>query len=325
MKLSRRQSLHFAAGAAAFPAASCAVWAQTYPARPVRIIVGAPPGGGHDIVARLIAPWLVGRLGQPFLVDNRPGANTNIGTQAAANATPDGYTLLLLGQPQAINVGLYGKLAVDLNRDIVPVAALSRQPLVMLVHPLVPANTVPEFISYAKANPGKLNMASGGIGNGEHLTGELFKMMTGVSMLHVPYRGTAPALTDLLGGQTQVYFAPISVAIEHIRAGKLRALAVTTMRRSEILPNVPTMAEFVPGFENSGWTGVGAPRNTPADIITKLNNEVNAALASPVMKTRFADIGIAVFPTSPADFGKFIAEETGKWAKVINSLGIKPQ
>jgi tripartite-type tricarboxylate transporter receptor subunit TctC len=324
MKLSRRQSLHLAAGAAALSTSSRLARAQNYPTRPVRIIVGAPPGGGHDIVARLIAPWLAGRLGQPFHIDNRPGANTNIGTQAAANATPDGYTLLLLGQPQAINVGLYGKLAVDLNRDVVPVAALSRQPLVMLVHPLVPAKAVPEFIAYAKANPGRLNMASGGIGNGEHLTGELFKMMTGVSMLHVPYRGTAPALTDLLGGQTQVYFAPISAAIEHIRTGKLRALAVTTTRRSEILPNVPTMAEFVPGFENSGWTGVGAPRNTPADIITKLNNEINAALASPVIKARFADLGIAVFSTSPADFGKFIAEETGKWARVINSLGIKP-
>jgi tripartite-type tricarboxylate transporter receptor subunit TctC len=275
-------------------------------------------------VARLIAPWLADRLGRSFLIDNRPGANTNIGTQAAANATPDGYTLLLLGQPQAINVSLYGKLAVDLNHDIVPVAALSRGPLVMLVHPLVPAKTVPDFIAYAKANPGKLNMASGGIGNGEHLAGELFKMMTGVSMLHVPYRGTAPALTDLLGGQTQVYFASILAAIEHIRAGKLRALAVTTAARSELLPDIPTVAEFVPGFEHSGWTGVGAPRNTPADIITKLNNEINAALASPVMMARFADLGGTVIPGSPADFGNLIAEETEKWAKVINSLGIKP-
>jgi tripartite-type tricarboxylate transporter receptor subunit TctC len=325
VKLSRRQSLHLAAGAAALSASSRLARAQSYPTRPVRIIVGAPPGGGNDIVARLIAPWLADRLGRSFLIDNRPGANTNIGAQAAANATPDGYTLLLLAIPQAINVALYGKLAVDLNRDIAPVAALSRQPLVMLVHPLVPAKTVPEFIAYAKANPGKLNMASGGIGNVEHLVGELFKMMTGVSMLHVPYRGTAPALTDLLGGQKQVYFAGISPAIEHIRAGKLRALAVTSAMRSELLPNVPTMAEFVPGFENSAWHGVGAPRNTPADIITKLNNEINAALASPVMKAGFAGLGITVFPTSPGDFGKFIADETEKWAKVINSSGIKPQ
>jgi tripartite-type tricarboxylate transporter receptor subunit TctC len=325
MRLPRRRFLHLVSGGVVLPAVSRIARAQSYPTRPVRIIVGAPPGGGHDTVARLIAPWLADRLGRSFLIDNRPGANTNIGTQAAANATPDGYTLLLLGQPQAINVSLYGKLAVDLNRDIVPVAALSRGPLVMLVHPLVPAKTVPDFIAYAKANPGKLNMASGGVGNGEHLAGELFKMMTGVSMLHVPYRGTAPALTDLLGGQTQVYFASFLVAIEHIRAGKLHALAVTGAARSELLPDIPTVAEFVPGFEHSGWTGVGAPRNTPADIITKLNNEINAALASPLMKARFADLGSTVFPTSPADFGNLITEEIEKWAKVINSLGIKPQ
>jgi tripartite-type tricarboxylate transporter receptor subunit TctC len=323
MRIPRRRFLHLAAGAAALPALPRIAKAQTYPARPARIIVGAPPGGGHDIAARLIAPWLADRLGQAFLIDNRPGAGTNIGTQAAANAAPDGYTLLLLGQPQAINVSLYGKLAVNLARDIVPVAGLSHNPLVMLVHPLVPAKTVPEFISYAKANPGKLNMASGS--SGELVAGELFKMMTGVSMLYVPYRGTAPALTDLLGGQMQVYFAGLSAAIDHIRGGKLRALAVTTAMRSEVLPNVPTVGEFVPGFETESWNGIGAPRNTPADIISKLNIEINAALANPVIKARFADLGSTVFPTSPADFGKFIADETEKWGKVIRAANIKPE
>jgi tripartite-type tricarboxylate transporter receptor subunit TctC len=255
----RRQFMHLGAGAAALPVVPRVARAQAYPTRPVRIIVGAPPGGGHDIVARLIAPWLADRLGQPFLIDNRPGQNTNIGAQAVVNAAPDGYTLLLLGATHAINVGYYGKLAIDLGRDIIPVAGLSRTPFVMVVHPAVPAKTVPEFVAYAKANPGRLNMASGGNGNGEHMAGELFKVATGISMLHVPYRGTAPALTDLLGGQTQVYFVGLSAAIEHIRAGTLRALAVTTAIRCEILPNVPTVGEFVPGFEASGWNGIGAP------------------------------------------------------------------
>jgi tripartite-type tricarboxylate transporter receptor subunit TctC len=317
----RRQFLHLAAGGVVVSAVSQSARAQSYPTRPVHIIVGAPPGGGHDIAARLIAPWLADRLGQSFLIDNRPGASTNIGTQAAAIAAPDGYTLLLVGTPQAINASLYGKLAVNLTRDIVPVAGLSRTPLVMLVHPLVPAKTVPEFISYVKANPGKMHMASGA--SSEQVAGELFKMMTGVSMLHVPYRGTAPALTDLLGGQVQVYFAGLSPAIEHIRAGSLRALAVTSAIRSEVLPNVSTVGEFVPGFEAEGWTGIGAPRNTPADIVAKLNKEINAALADPKMKARFADLSGTVLPGSPADFGKLIADETEKWGKVVKFAGIK--
>jgi tripartite-type tricarboxylate transporter receptor subunit TctC len=321
MKLSRRQSLHLAAGATALSAASRIARAQVYPSRPVRIIVGAPPGGGHDIAARLIAPRLGDRLGQSFVIDNRPGAN--IGPQAAAKATPDGYTLLLLGATHAMNMEFYGKLAVDITRDIVPVAALSRLPFVMVAHPSVPVKTVPEFISYTKANPGKLNMASGAIS--EQLCGELFKMMAGVSMLDVPYRGTAPALIDLLGGQTQVYFASISPTVEHIRAGKLPALAVTTAMRSEVLPGVPTVGEFLPGFEVSGWTGIGVPRNTAADIISKLNSEINAALASPVMKARFAELGITVFPTLPAEFGRFITDEIEKWAKVIRAANIKPE
>jgi tripartite-type tricarboxylate transporter receptor subunit TctC len=323
MKLPRRKFLQLAAGAAAFPAASSIARAQTYPVRPVRIIVGAPPGGGHDIVARLIAPWLADHLGQSFLIENRPGANTNIGAQAAANAAPDGYTLLLLGATHAINVGFYGRLAVNLNRDIVPVAALSSAPLVMLVHPFVPAKTVPEFVAYAKANPGKLNMASGGNGNPEHVAGELFKMMTGVSMLHVPYRGTAPALTDLLGGQTQVYFAGISAAIEHIRAGKLRALAVTTATRLPALPEVPTVGEFLPGYEAISWNGIGAPRGTLTAIVERLNGEINSGLADPEMVARFTVLGLTVLPGSAADFSKLIAEDTEKWAKVVKFAGIK--
>jgi tripartite-type tricarboxylate transporter receptor subunit TctC len=250
---------------------------------------------------------------------------TNIGAQAVVNAAPDGYTLLLLGVTHAINVGYYGKLAIDLGRDIIPVAALSRTSFVMVVHPSVPAKTVPEFVAYAKAHPGRLNMASGGNGNGEHLAGELFKVATGISMLHVPYRGTAPALTDLLGGQTQVYFAGLSPAIEHIRAGTLRALAVTTAIRCEILPNVPTVGEFVPGFEASGWNGIGAPRNTHADIIAMLNHEINAALASPAISARHADLGLTPLVLSPADFGKLVADETEKWSKVIKFAGIKPE
>jgi tripartite-type tricarboxylate transporter receptor subunit TctC len=286
MKVPRRQFLYLAASAVALPIVPCIASAQTYPSRPVRIIVGAPPGGGHDIVARLISPWLAARLRQSFLIENRPGANTNIGAQAAANAVPDGYTLLLLGATQAINLGVYGRLAVDINRDIVAIAALSNAPMVMLVHPLVPAKTVPEFVAYAKANPDKLNMASGGNGNPEHVAGELFKMMAGVSMLHVPYRGTAPALTDLLGGQTQVYFANISAAIEHVRTGKLRALAVTTAMRQPALPELPTVGEFLTGYEAISWTGIGAPRGTPTAIVERLNREVNSGLADPEIMAR---------------------------------------
>ena len=324
MKLPRRNFLHLAAGVAALPALSRIARAQAYPSRPVRLIVGFPPGGGHDIAARLISPWLSERLGQQVIIENRPGANGNIGTQAAANAASDGYTLLLIGSPQAINVSVYGRLAVDPVRDFVPVAALARTALAMTVHPSVPANTVPEFIAYAKANPGKLNMASAGNGSPEHVAGELFKMMTGVSMLHVPYRGTGPALNDMLAGQMQVHFSALAASLQHARAGKLRALAVTTSARLQVLPEIPTVNEFVPGYEASTFNGIVAPRNTPAEIIDKLNKEINAGLADPKTMGRIEDLGGTVIPGSSADFGKLLANETEKWAKVVNFANIKP-
>ena len=281
MKLPRRQFLHLAAGAAALPAVSRIAWAQAYPTRPVRIIVGFAAGGAADIIARLIGQWLSERLGQPFVIENRPGAGSNIATEAVVRAPPDGYTLLLVGTANAINATLYDKLNFNFIRDIAPVAGIIRVPNVMVVNPSVPAKTVPEFIAYAKANPGKINMASGGIGTAAHVSGELFKMMAGVDMVHVPYRGAAPALTDLLGGQVQVMFASMPSSIEHIRAGKLRALAVTTATRSEALPDIPTVGEFVPGYEASAWYGVGAPKDTPAEIVDKLNKEINAASPIP--------------------------------------------
>ena len=324
MKLPRRQFLHLAAGAAALPVASRVAWAQSYPTRSVRWIVPFPPGGGTDIVARLIGQWLSGRLGQPFVIENRPGAGTNIATEAVVKAAPDGYTLLLITAANAINATLYDKLSFNFIRDIAPVASILRQPLIMLVNPSVPAKTVPEFIAYAKANPGKINMASAGNGTSQHVAGELFKIMAGIDMVHVPYRGTAPALTDLLGGQVQVYFATQGPSIEYVRAGKLRALAVTTVARSEALPDLPTVGDFLPGFEASLVYGVGAPRNTPAEIIEKLNNEINAALADPKIKARLADMDGMVLALSPADFGKLIADETEKWGKVIRAANIKP-
>ena len=325
MTLPRRQFLHLAAGAAALPAVSRFAWAQTYPSRPVRMIVGFAAGGATDILARLIGQWLSERLGQPFVIENRPGAGSNIATEAVVRAPPDGYTLLLVGSPNAINATLYDKLNFNFIRDIAPVASIIRGALVMVVHPSVPAKTVPEFIAYAKANPGKINMASGGIGGITHIAGELFKMMAGVDMVHVPYRGVAPALTDLLGGQVQVIFANLAPSIEYIRAGKLRALAVTTATRSEALPDIPTVGEFVPGYEASSWFGVGAPKNTPAEIVDKLNKEINAGLADPKIKARLADLGGTVLGGSPADFGKLIAEETEKWGKVIRAANIKPE
>jgi tripartite-type tricarboxylate transporter receptor subunit TctC len=325
MKLPRRKFLRLAAGAAALPAASSVAWAQSYPSRPVRLIVGFAAGGTGDITARLIGQWLAERLGQQFVIENRPGAGTNIATEAVVRATPDGYTLLMAGPSGAINATLYDKLNFNFIRDIAPVAGVVRQPSVIVVTPSVPATTVPEFIAYAKANPGKLSMASGGIGSPGHVSGELFKMMTGVNMAHVPYRGGAPALTDLLAGQVQVYFSPTPAAIEYIRAGKLRALAVTTAARSEALPEIPTLGEFVPGYEASSWQGIGAPKNTSAEIVEKLNKEVNAGLTDPKMKARFAELGNAVLPGSPADFGKLIAEETEKWGKVIRAANIKPE
>jgi tripartite-type tricarboxylate transporter receptor subunit TctC len=323
MKLPRRQFLHLAAGAAALPAVSRIVRAQTYPSRPVRFIVGFAPAGGNDIVARLIGQWLSERLGQTFIIENRPGAATNIATEAVVNAPPDGYTLLLAGTPNATNATLYGSLKFNFIRDITPVAGIAGGPLVLVVNPSVPAATVPEFVAYAKANQGKINMASSGIAGGSHLAGELFKMMTGVNLVHVPYRGNGPALTDLLGGQVDVLFPTLASSIEYIRTGKLRGLAVTTAMRSKALPDLPTVGESVRGYEMSVWYGAGVPKGTPAEVIDKLNREINAGLADPKMKAQLADLGNTPLTFSPAGFGKFIAEETEKWAKVIRAANIK--
>jgi tripartite-type tricarboxylate transporter receptor subunit TctC len=324
MKLPRRTFLHLAAGAAALPAVSRIARAQEYPTKPVRIIVGFAPGGGADIAARLIGQWLSERLGQSFVIENRPGAGSNIATEAVVRAPSDGYTLLLVSAPAAINATLYEKLSFNFIRDIAPVASISHVPHVMVVHPSFPAKTVPEFIAYAKANAGKINMASAGNGSTPHVAGELFKMMAGVNLIHVPYRSAGPALTDLLGGQVQVMFDNMASSIEHIRAGKLRPLAVTTTMRSETLPDVPTVSEFVPGYEVSNWFGVGAPKATPAEILDRLNKEINASLADPKLRARLADLGGTPLVGSPADFGKLIATETEKWAKVIRAANIKP-
>ncbi len=325
MKLPRRTFLKAGAGAIALPAVSRIAGAQTYPARPVHVIVGFPAGGPNDIVARLMGQWLSERLGQQFVVENRPGAGGIIAAEAVVNAPPDGYTLLIVGAPQAIGTSLYDNLNFNLVRDIAPVASIVRVPLVMEVNPAVPAKTVPEFIAYAKANPGKLNMASGGNGTSDHVCGELFKMMAGVNMILVPYRGAAPALIDLLGGQIQVLFDVMTSSIEYIRTGRLRALAVTTATRSEALPDVPTVGEFVPGYEASAWYGVGVPKKAPADVVDKLNAAINAGLADPKLKARLAEMGGTVLPGSAADFGKLLADETEKWAKVIKVAGIKPE
>ena len=323
MKLPRRNFLHLAAGAAALPAVSRIATAQVYPTRPVRLIVPVAPSGAYDITARLIGPWLSERLGQQFVIDNRPGGGTNIGTEAVVRAPADGYTLLLVGGASAINATLYDKLDFNFIRDIAPVASITRAPFVMEVHPSVPAKTVPEFIAYAEANPGKLTMASGGIGSLSHVAGELFKMMAGVDLVHVPYRGQGPALTDLLGGQVQVMFAITVASIEYIKTGRLRALATTAATRSDALPDIPTVGEFVLDYEASNWFGVCAPKATPAEIIDKLNKEINAGLADPKLKARLADLGGAVLALSPAEFGKLIADETEKWGKVIRAANIK--
>jgi tripartite-type tricarboxylate transporter receptor subunit TctC len=323
MKLPRRNFLHLAAGAAALPAASRVAWAQTYPTRPVRIVVGFTAGSASDIIARLVGQWLSERLGQPFVIDNRPGGGGNIGTEAAVRSAPDGYTLLLVAPQNAINASFYDKLNFNFIRDIAPVAGVIRVSLVMVVNPSVPANTVPAFIAYAKANPGKVTMASPGNGSSPHVSGELFKMMAGIDMIHVPYRGGGQMMTDLIAGQVQVSFIGLTVAIEHIRSGKVRALAVTTATRSDVLPDIPTVGDFVPGYEASAFWGVGAPRNTPAEIIDKLNKEINAGLSDPTLWRRFAEGGGTVLAGSPADFGKFIADETEKWAKVIRAANIK--
>jgi tripartite-type tricarboxylate transporter receptor subunit TctC len=321
----RRQFLHLAAGAAALPAMSRVAMAQAYPTRPVRLIVGFTPGSAPDIVARLMGQWLSERLGQQFLVENRPGAATNIGTEAVVRAPADGYTLLLVGAPNAINTTLYDKLSFNFLRDIAPVAGISRERIVMVVHPSFPAKTVPEFIAYTKANPGKVSMASPGNGSSPHVSGELFKMMAGIDMVHVPYRGGGQVMTDLIAGQVQVSFIGLTVAIEHIRSGKLRALAVTAATRSDVLPDIPTVSDFVPGYEASAFWGVGAPRNTPAEIIDKLNKEINAVLSDPEPKRRLAEGGGTVLVGSPADFGKFVGDETEKWAKVIRAANIKAE
>jgi len=324
MQLHRRHFLRLAAGAAVLPAVSRLASAQAYPARPVRLIIGYTPGGSADLTARLMAQWLSERLGQQFLVESRPGAGTNLATEAVVNATPDGYTLLLVAPANAINATLYEKLNHNFMRDIAPVGGINRFPNVMEVNPAVPAKTVPEFIAYAKANPGTLNMASSGAGSTIHVSGELFKMMTGVDMIHVPYRGSAPAVTDMIGGQVQVMFDNIPTSIEYIRAGKLRVLAVTGTQRSNLLPDVPILADFVPGYEASAWYGIGAPKNTPAEIINKLNAAMNAILADPAVKERFASMGATLIASSPAEFGKYVAEETEKWAKVVKFSGAKP-
>ncbi len=325
MKFPRRKFLHLAAGAAALPAVSRFAWAQTYPTRPVRIVVGFAAGGPNDIIARLMGQWLSERLGQQFVTENRPGGGNTIGTEVVVRAPPDGYTLLLVDGTASINATLYEKLNYNFIRDIATVAGIVRLPNLMMVNPSVPAKTVPEFIAYAKANPGKINMASPGIATPGHVAGELFKMMTGIEMVHVPYRGGAPALTGLIGGQVQVMFLSPVASIEYIRSGRLRALAVTTTTRWEGLPDIPTAGEFVPGYETSIVLGVGVPKATPVEIIDKLNREINAALADPKIRARLAVLGGPPLAGSPADFAKLIAEETEKWGKVIKFAGIKPE
>jgi tripartite-type tricarboxylate transporter receptor subunit TctC len=324
MKLPRRRFLHLAAGAAALPAVSRIARAQTYPSRPVRLIVPFAPAGTTDILARLMGQWLSERLGQQFVIENRPGASTIIGTEAVVRAPADGYTVLLVATASAINATLFDKLSYNFLSDIVPVAGIMRVPNVMVVHPSVPVKTVPEFIAYAKANPGKINQASPGAGTSTHMAGELFKAMTGTQIVLVQYRGNAPGLIDLLAGQVQLGFDTMPSSIEYIRAGKLRALGVSTLTRSEALPDVPTISEFVPGYESSGYFGFGLPKNAPAEIVDRLNREINAGLADPGLKSRLADLGGMTLAGTPADFGMLIAEETDKWAKVIRAANIKP-
>ena len=323
MKFPRRQFLHLAAGAALLPAVSRTARAQSYPTRPIRLIIGYTPGGSADMTARLMGQWLSEKLGQSFVIENRPGGGTNIATEAALRAAPDGYTLFLVAPANAINATLYNKLNFNFLQEIEPIAGIIRFPNVVVVNPSVPVKTIPELIAYAKANPGKLNMASSGNGSTIHMSGELFKMLTGIDMLHVPYRGGAPALTDLLSGQVQVMFDNLPTCAEHIKAGKLRGLAVTSTTRSDVLPDLPTVADSLPGYEASAWYGLSAPKNTPPEIIQTLNKAVNAVLAEPAAKARFAEIGAILLPGSPADFGKLLADETDKWGKVVKFAGAK--
>jgi tripartite-type tricarboxylate transporter receptor subunit TctC len=325
MKFDRRQFLSLAGAGLAAPVLSRPAVAQAYPTRPVRIIVGNAAGGGPDIVARLLGPGLSERLGQPVIIENRPGGGGNIAAEMVVNAPADGHTILLATIGHAVNAAFYEKLNYNFVRDITPVASISRDPLFMLVHPSSPAKTVPQFIAYVKANRGRISMASPGSGTAPHIAGELFKMMAGIDMVHVPYRSGAPALTDLISGQVQVYFGALPVSIEHIRAGKLLPLAVTSATRLQVLPDVPAMSDTVPGYEVSTWFGIGAPRNTPLEIVGRLNKEINAGLGDPGLKARFADLGSSAFVGSPSDFGKFVVEETDKWAKVVKFAGIKPE
>ena len=320
----RRRLLRLAAGAAALPAVPRFAWAQAYPTRPVRIIVPLAPAGTSDIIARLMGQWLSERLGQQFVIENRPGAGTVLGTEAVVRALPDGYTLLMTDVSAAFNPALYDKLNFNFIRDIAPIASVVRVPNVIAVHPSFPAKTVPEFLAYAKANPGKISMATAGVGSSSHVFGELFKMMAGVNLVAVPYRGGGPALVDMLSGQVDVIFVPTPASIEYVRAGRLRALGVTSTTRVQILPDLPPVAEFVPGYEASSWLGICAPRNTPVQIIEKLNREINAGLSDPKIKARFIDMGGAALPGSPADFGELIVDETEKWAKVIRAANIRP-
>jgi tripartite-type tricarboxylate transporter receptor subunit TctC len=323
MTPSRRRFLRLA-GAAALASAARGARAQVYPTRPLRLIIGYPPGGSADLTARLIGQWLSDRLGQSVVVESRPGAATNLATEAVVRAPPDGYTLLLVAPANAINASLYDRLNFNFTRDIAPVAGLIRFPNVVIVNPGVPAMSIPELIAYAKANPGKLNMASSGNGSTIHVSGELFKMMTGINMIHVPYRGGAPALTDIISGQVQVMFDNLPTSIEFIRAGKLRPLAVTTTERSHLVPDLPTVADFVPGYEASAWYGIGVPKGTPAEIVNVLNKEINAILGDAAAKARFEGLGAAVLPGSPAEFAALLAEETEKWGKVVKFSGAKP-
>jgi tripartite-type tricarboxylate transporter receptor subunit TctC len=325
MTFPRRKFLHLAAGAVALPVTARIARAQTYPTRPVRLVVGFPAGGVGDVLARLMGQWLSDRLGQPFVIENRPGAATNIAAEAVVRAAPDGHTVLWITAANAINASLYEKLSFNFIRDITPVASVVRGPGVMEVNPAVPAKTIPEFIAYAKANPGRINLASSGPGTVSHVAGELFKMMAGIDMLHVPYRGAAPALTDLISGQVQVMILPIISSIEHLKAGRLRALGVTTATRLDVVPDIPTVAEFLPGYEVSDWTGIGVPRGTPVEIVDRLNAEINAGLDNPKIKARLSELGSLLMPMSRADFGKMIAAETEKWGKVVTTAGIKPE
>jgi tripartite-type tricarboxylate transporter receptor subunit TctC len=325
MKLPRRNFLRLAGGALVAPTFARRGAADDYPTRPVRIVSGFTPGGGVDIAARLIAQWLGERLGQSFIVENRPGAGGNIGTETVVNAAPDGYTLLLATVPNAVNASLYARLNFDFIRDIAPVGGIIRVPMVVLPNPSVPARTIPEFIAYAKTNPGKINMASAGIGTAPQMAGELFKIMAGVDMVHVPYRGQAPALADLLGGQVQVMFATVPGTTDFIATGKLRALAVTTASRAEMLPELPPIGDFVPGYETSQWYGIGAPAKTPAAIVGQLNRAINAAFTDPAMKVKFANIGGEPLPGSVAEFGRLVSEDTEKWAKVVRAAGLTPE